>query len=241
MKPSGARILAGTFECPAPRRDDRADVGEYRRRPRRPRRARLPAPGNPLDLRRAGRAGRALRPRADRRGSAEGRPGRHLGAELRRVGARPVRHREDRRDPRQHQPGLPRARAGVRAAPVGLRDADPRARLQDRRLPGDGREARRGARPDARRWCSARAGRRCWRGRTRSRPRQLAEREAELDFDDPINIQYTLGHDRLPQGRDALAPQHPQQRLLRRRGAAATRERRPGLHPGAASTTASAW
>ena len=32
-----------------------------------------------------------------------------------------------------------------------------------------------------------------------------------------------VGHHRLPEGRDAVAPQHPQQRLLRRREAAATR------------------
>ena len=66
-----------------------------------------------------------------------------------------------------------------------------------------------------------RAGRSCCR-RRRGRRDALRAREAELDFDDPINIQYTSGHDRLPEGRDALAPQHPQQRLLRRRGAAAT-------------------
>ena len=50
-------------------------------------------------------------------------------------------------------------------------------------------------------------------------------REAELAFDDPINIQYTSGHDRLPQGRDPVAPQHPEQRLLHRRGAAGYTER----------------
>ena len=42
--------------------------------------------------------------------------------------------------------------------------------------------------------------------------RELAAREEELRPDDPINIQYTSGHDRVPQGRDAVAPQHPQQR-----------------------------
>ena len=47
-------------------------------------------------------------------------------------------------------------------------------------------------------------------------------REAQLQFDDPINIQYTSGTTGLAQRRDAVAPQHPQQRLLRRRGACAT-------------------
>ena len=60
------------------------------------------------------------------------RPGRDLGAERRRVGARPVRHGEDRRDPGQHQPGLPHPRAGVRAQPVRRRGAGRRAQLQDR-------------------------------------------------------------------------------------------------------------
>ena len=51
-------------------------------------------------------------------GIAGRRPGRHLGAELRRVGAGPVRDREGRRDPGQHQPGLPHPRARLRPAPV---------------------------------------------------------------------------------------------------------------------------
>ena len=48
-------------------------------------------------------------------GIAAGRPGGHLGAQLPGVGAAAVRHREDRRDPGQHQPGLPQPRAGLRA------------------------------------------------------------------------------------------------------------------------------
>ena len=36
-----------------------------------------------------------------------------------------------------------------------------------------------------------------------------------LDPNDAINIQYTSGTTGLPQGRDAVAPEHPQQRLLR--------------------------
>ena len=52
-------------------------------------------------------------------GIEQGGPGRHLGAELRRMDAHPVRDRQDRRDPGEHQPGLPHPRAGVRAQPVG--------------------------------------------------------------------------------------------------------------------------
>ena len=47
-------------------------------------------------------------------------------------------------------------------------------------------------------------------------------------------------HDGLPEGRDALPPQHPQQRLLRRRGAAATRRPTGSASP-CRSTTASGW
>ncbi len=65
--------------------------------------------------RRGGRAGA----RPARAGVGEGRPGRDLGAELPGVGARAVRHRQDRRDHGQHQSGVPAARARVRAQPVG--------------------------------------------------------------------------------------------------------------------------
>ncbi len=47
-------------------------------------------------------------------------------------------------------------------------------------------------------------------------------------------------HDGLPQGRHALAPQHPQQRLLRRRGLR-LHARRTGSASPCPSTTASAW
>ena len=59
---------------------------------------------------------RAARPRR-----RQGRPGRHLGGQLPRVGAGAVRHRADRRDHGEHQPGLPAARAGVRAQAVRRR------------------------------------------------------------------------------------------------------------------------
>ena len=58
--------------------------------------------------------------------------------------------------------------------------------------------------------------------RRRSTPTRWPTREASLDFDDPINIQYTTGTTGLPKGATLTAPQHPQQRLLRRRAAAAT-------------------
>ena len=60
----------------------------------------------------------------------------------------------------------------------------------------------------------------------------LARRGAELDFDDPINIQYTSGTT-VSRRRDPHPPQHPQQRPLRGRDAQLHRGR-PGLHPSAA-------
>ena len=70
-------------------------------------------------------------------GPREGRPGGDLGAQRRGVDARAVRHREARRHPRQHQPGLPHARAGVRAEPGRDRAAGRGHELQDVRLRGD--------------------------------------------------------------------------------------------------------
>ena len=128
-------------------------------------------------------------------GHREGRPGRHLGAEPRRVGARPVRHRQDRRDPGQHQPGLPHPRAGVRAQPGGHAGCW---------------SARRRSRPaTTRRWstrCAATARRSSasvflgtpdWDALSPRRRRDDGARSPSvrrlLDFDDPINIQYTSG------------------------------------------------
>ena len=103
---------------PAARRHHRRQPRPHGRRPARPRGAGRRAQRAALDLRAAARGRRRGGARPAGRGPREGRPGRDLGAELRRVDARAVRHREDRRDPGQHQPGLPHARAGVRAQPV---------------------------------------------------------------------------------------------------------------------------
>ena len=73
------------------------------------------------------------------RGHRQGRPRRDLGAELRRVDPHPVRHRQDRRDPGQHQPRLPHQRARVRAQPVRLQAAGRRPEAEDLRLRRDDR------------------------------------------------------------------------------------------------------
>ena len=104
----------------------------------------------PLDLPAVRRRHRRPGPRAARGRDRGPRPGRHLGAELRRVGAAAVRDREDRRDPGQHQPGLPQPRARLRAAPGRGPAAGQRGELQDQRLPRDDRRgARRPGRPGA--------------------------------------------------------------------------------------------
>ena len=85
-------------------------------------------------------------------GLEEGRPGRHLGGQLQRMGARPVRHGACRAHPRQHQPGLPGARVRIRGQEIRLPGADPEPRPQGERLfrfaPRDrARDRRRRARP----------------------------------------------------------------------------------------------
>src|SRR4030095_5058744 len=61
----------------------------------------------------------------------------------------------------------------------------------------------------------------------------LRGRGAPLPLRRPDQHPVHLGHHRVPQGRDPVAPQHPQQRLLHRRGLRLHRGR-PGVHPRAA-------
>jgi hypothetical protein len=68
-------------------------------------------------------------------------------------------------------------------------------------------------------------------GALREDARRVSEEEL---FRRPDQHPVHQRHHRQPQGRHAVAPQHPQQRLLRRRGDAATRPRATALHPGAA-------
>ena len=95
----------------------------------------------------------------------------------------------------------------------GFRDSRLRrdARRGPRRLPGAARGAR----------ARGRLGR-VPRRRARASPTPSWPRARRRSVRRPDQHPVHLGHDRLPQGRDALAPQHPQQRLLHRRARCAT-------------------
>ena len=191
----GARrpAAAGRDDRRQPRAHGRAGAGR--------RGARVLSSGPSLHL----RGVRRRRSTGSRRGMLaaglqQGRPRRRLEPEPRRVGADPVRDRQARRDPGQHQPGLPDQRARVRAAALRLSLAHRGAGVQGLGLRRDGRPGpRRTARARARdllRYAGM------GRARRRRRQRRRAPRRAwhELDFDDPINIQYTSGTTGFPKG-----------------------------------------
>ena len=125
----------------------------------------------------------------------------------------------------------------------GCRIAVRRPVVQDVRLRGHGRAGRA-------RTCPASSGR-CSSGRTsgtswspaaagRSRRRRLAARRAGPAAGRPDQHPVHVGHDRVPEGRHADAPQHPQQRLLRRPSCRASRPT-TGCASRCPSTTASGW
>ena len=134
-------------------------------------------------------------------GVVQGRPRRHLGAEPLRVGRPAVRDRARRRDPRHHQPRLQGRRARVRAAqgrrePAGAVAAasgrpttsrcSPRC---ERRAPICGRRS-----SSTSDWCTFLA-EGTWSASASSRRARRS-----LQFDDPINIQYTSGTTGFPKG-----------------------------------------
>ena len=210
--------------------DDRPGARRRRVGAPAPRRARVVRAGHPLELRGARRRRRPGRPRAARRRRRRRRPGGDLGAEPRRVGGRAVRHRPGRRHPRQRQPVLPPARAGLRARAGRRLAARLRRGLPRRRLPADGRGRRRAGAARVDRARRGLGGVPCRRGRRRRRGAERARGRARPRRPDqhPVHV----GYDRVPEGRDALAPQHPQQRVPRRRGVRVHR-RRSHLRAGA--------
>ena len=177
------------------------------------------------------------------RGVAQGRPGRHLGAELRRVGrSSSTRPRSSARSwSTSTRPTARTSSSTCCASPAcALLVAPPAFKTSDYgAMVGEVAATLPGARASGR---SRRAGLgRAARRRRRRRRRRARAREAALRRSTTRSTSSTRrGTTGLPEGRDALAPQHPQQRLLRRRAAR--------LHASATasasrcrSTTASAW
>ena len=243
MAPSYA---SGIGSEAADRRDDRREPRTHRRASFRDREALVVAPPGhalrptPSSTRRSTALARGLLAR----GARSRRPGRHLGAELRRVGARAVRDREGRRrssstsTPPTGRTSSPTRStspaAGCWSAAPAFKTIDYVAMVDEVRgdLPGARAASSSSARRD---WDdAARRGRR-HRRRGAARPRRgPALRRPDQH---PVHER----HHRLPQGRHAQPPQHPQQRRSSSASCCGYTEARPRLHPGAASTTASAW
>ena len=157
-----------------------------------------------------------------------------MGAELSRVDHRAVRDREDRRHPGQHQSGLPHARTGLCAEAVGCPHSGLRDGVQDVGL----RRAwstRSGRTHRNCRRCSSSApttGRASSTARSAVAVDELRARHGHARQQPADQHPIHLGHNRFPEGRHAVAPQHPQQRVLHHR-ADQLRPRRPAVHPGA--------
>ena len=155
-------------------------------------------------------------------GPGAGRPHRHLVAQQRRMGGDAVRHRQGRADPGQHQSRLPPGRAGIRAEQGGLpalvtapsfktsdyvgmlRTLAPEARRQRARPSATRRSCRRCASSSRsardERPASSASTSVCGHGRRRRARRSWPSCAGKLQFDEPINIQFTSGTTGAPKG-----------------------------------------
>ncbi len=238
------RTPAGPSTHAAARRDDRRQPEAGRRAVRRPRGGRRRRGRAAPDLRRTRRRGRAGGPRPARARRREGRPGRHLGAEHCSSGSScstppPGSARSSSTSTRPTAP----TRSATCCGQAGIAHAGLRAVVQDQRLPGDDRRgpARPAGAAGRRLPRRGHAGTRCSpTARARATPRRSPSRAAPAGLRRPDQHPVHVGHDRVPEGRDAVAPQHPQQRLLRRRGLR-LHASRTGSACRCPSTTASAW
>ncbi len=169
------------------------------------------------------------------------------------MGGDAIRHRQGRAHPGQHQPGLSPLRARLRPQQGRLQGAGHRRSFQDlglcrhvARARARDRPQRAGAPPseapaDApgadphrqRREARFLPLRGCARCRRRAPPCGAGGVGAEAAIRRPHQHPVHQRHHRRAQGRHPHPSQHPQQRLLHRRGAEAHRAR-PHLHPGAA-------
>ena len=173
---------------------------------------------------------RGNRPRAAGARRREGGPRRRLVAESLRVGRPAIRHGPHRRHPRQHQPGLQGDRAGVCPEPIGQQRAAAGPPVSPVRLPGDARtKCAAAARSCARRSCWRTTGTSCVEAATRSVRGRAGRARGHAAVRRADQHPVHLRHHGLPEGRDAVAPQHLEQRLLHRLAAGLHRER-PRLH-----------
>ena len=141
------------------------------------------------------------RPRAARRWCGHGRPGGHLGAQLRGVDADAVRDRQDRRRPGQHQPELPHPRARVRPHAGGHLLLVAAAEFKTSNYAQMVEEVR-GDCPDLR--DVVLIGTASWGAlleRAEEVPCEESRAQAGLAPHDPINIQYTSGTTASPRAR----------------------------------------
>ena len=188
---------------PAARRDDRREPAPHRRALRRPRGARRPPPGLPRDLPRAlGRRSTLAARGAARARRRQGRPRRHLGAEPLRVGRHcSTRPRASARSWSTSTRPTRRPSSSTRCSKSGVSVLLLARGFRERRLRA---HARRGARPTARRCasrsCSTTTGTSFLADGDASPSDELAAARGALQFDDPINIQYTSGTTGFPKG-----------------------------------------